>query len=327
MRRRSRGAVLVLVLGAVAILAAVAVELAARANVDVMLAARSSREGAYRRLFDAGASVGWGMLVEPEVATYDGWGESWNREIAFSLAPGETATVRVADESGKINIARDGDRARLGRMVGRLFEYLRKYEAGDTRRWREVESRIWARLGLGTAEEGGERTKPESLLTLDGLREAGLGAEDLFGKRGLSRYLTCFGDGKINLNTAPRAVLYALDEEFDAAIVDRIAQYRGDPDGGEGVYKPFEEPKDLRLVEGMVEHAFTDGRSRVVRDLFLKVQSLVTVRSSAFSVRISARVGDRGRDAWVFFEPKRIDRAGDPPRRSLRRLAFEEILP
>jgi hypothetical protein len=182
-------------------------------------------------------------------------------------------------------------------------------------------------LGLGAGGETGEGAKPEPLLTLDGLREAGLGLEDLFGKRGLSRYLTCFGDGKINLNTAPRAVLYALDEEFDAAIVDRIAQYRGDPEGLEGVYKPFEEPKDLRLVEGMVERAFTDSQPRVVRDLFLKVQSLVTTRSSAFSVRISARVGDRGRDAWAFFEPKRIERAGDHPRRSLRRLALEEILP
>ncbi len=48
MKRRDRGAVLMLVLGAVMILVILAVELAARANVDIMFAGRTAREAALR---------------------------------------------------------------------------------------------------------------------------------------------------------------------------------------------------------------------------------------------------------------------------------------
>ena len=174
----------------------------------------------------------------------------------------------MSDESGKINIAGEKNRDRLRSMLRRFFEYKRTYEPSLNMNWEEIEVKVLLRLGYAPVEEEGgeegepeestdptipeEPEKPDLLLTLDGLREAGLSAREVFGKGGLSRYLTTFGDGKINLNTAPRAVLYALSEDFDLAITERIAEYRGGPDGGPGVYKPFEETKDLTLVDGIV---------------------------------------------------------------------------
>jgi len=327
--RRDRGVVLLLVMAVVAVLAALAVELAARAGVDVLLASRSLDESAFRRLADSGIEFGKGLLREPEAGTYDFWGELWNQEVRLPMSPSEAVVVRVSDESGKINIARKpgtrGDPTRLTRELHRLFEYLERYEPGRTEELRDLERRLDLRLGLIPPEEGD--VAPDPLLTLDGLREAGIGTAQIFGKGGLAQYLTCFGDGKVNVNTAPRAVLYALDPEIDAQMADRISAYRGDADGRTGTYKAFEEPKDLELVDGMVDRSAAQGQARVVRNLYLKIQPRVTTRSTAFGIRVTCRVGERSRDVWAFFEPSVEARAGEKPRRALRRLAYEEILP
>ena len=331
MRRRDRGVVLLFVMAVVAVLSLIAVELASWAGVDVLLASRVGREAAFRRLSDSGVAVGRALLREPEAAPYDFLGERWNEGARFSLGPEETVDVRVADESGKINVALGargpGGASGLGRALGRLFEYLRRYEPGRTEELRDVEARVRSRLGLLPAKDGEVAPKPEPLVTLDGLREAGLSAEQVFGERGLARFLTTQGDGRVNLNTAPRPVLYALDDDLDAGLVDRIVAYRGDPEGKRGVYKAFEDVKDLRLVDGVVERHTFESQTKVVRDLFSKISSRITVRSTAFSVRVRSRVAGRERETWSFFEPGREERAGEKPRRTLKALAYEEILP
>jgi type II secretory pathway component PulK len=284
MKSRERGAALLLVLAAVAILSVLAVELASRASAESLRAERSTRDAAFRRLFNSGGSIACGLLAEP----------SRNREMTFTLGAGEQASIRMADESGKINIARiyshpDEATAIRGR-VARLFDYLKK-EAQPLRD--QVLKRIESR---------------QPLFTLDGLREAEIDPARIFGPDGLSRHLTCFGDGLINLNTAPPAVLYALDPEFDEALVERIAGYRG--------RKVFQQTEDILLVEGIVTRTLlADGRFQVTRNLYEKVRELVTVSSSAFSASIEAEAQGRRREAWVFLKPR-----GE-------RIAIEEILP
>src|SRR5450631_3046654 len=106
MTRQNRGAALLLVLAAVALLAALAVEIASRASADTLRATRSARDGAFRRLFDSGAEIARGLLVEPEPSIVTHWGQSWNCELHFSHATGQDAVTRIEDESGKLNIAR-----------------------------------------------------------------------------------------------------------------------------------------------------------------------------------------------------------------------------
>jgi hypothetical protein len=158
------------------------------------------------------------------------------------------------------------------------------------------------------------RTQP--LLTLDGLRESGLERDEVFGAEGLCRFLTCFGDGTINLNTAPRAVLSCIDPECDDAMVERIARFRGKGDGAFGVYRPFQEPRDLMLVEGIVNRSVgADGHLRITRNLYEKLQGIVSVSSACFSARIDAGVDGHSRQAWLFLKP-----GGS-------RIALEEIQP
>ena len=86
------------------------------------------------------------------------------------MAPEESVEVRVADESGKINLvqgSRDAQGApRLGRSLSRLFEYLRRYEPGRTDELRDTEARVFLRLGLLPPRDGEARDKPEPLVTL-----------------------------------------------------------------------------------------------------------------------------------------------------------------
>jgi len=330
-RRRERGVVLLFVMGAVAVLTVIAVELASRATVDVLLASRALRESAFRRLADSGTEVARGLLREPEAKSFDFWGERWNEEARFTLSDSESATVRIEDESGKINLVRTSGSAqegtRLAHGIARVFEYLRRHEPGRTEELRDAEARLIARLGLLPPAPGETPLKPDPLVTLDGLREAGLSLRQIFGERGLSRFFTCFGDGKVNVNTAPRAVLYALDDEIDVSMADRIASHRGDAQGKRGIYKPFEEPKDLELVDGMVERSTYDGKARTVRNLYTKIQGRISTHSTCFSVRVECQVGDRRRNVWTYLEPGREEKAGEKPRRTLRTLAYEDILP
>jgi hypothetical protein len=307
-RGAERGAALVLVIGAVAILLIISVEMASWASADSLRTARGRREGAFRRLLNSSGELGRGLLVEREPAAFHFWGEPWNVEHRITLGPGEVASLRLADESGKLNIARawtaPGERDLVRIRLSRLFGYLRRHEPLRDGEWKEAEQGLLRRM-----------EDPETLLSLDGLRETGLRAPTLFGPDGLHRFLTCHGDGRINLNTAPRAVLFALGEAFDEALVDRIAAYRGSGQGAPGAYRPFEDPRDLMLVDGIVTRLFVDGQPRVLRNLFDENAGVLGVSSTAFSIRVEAEVSDRRRQGWWFLRPD----GG--------RLGFEEVLP
>jgi len=308
-RRGNRGAVLLLVLAAVALLAALAVEISSRASAESLRADRASREAAFRRLFDSGAEIARGLLAESDPEPVTHWGQPWNRRLAFSLGTGESAFVTLGDENGKVNVARavsvPEEAAAIREAVRRCFDYLARHEPKGGRDWRDLGARVLRRLSLRTP-----------LLSLDGLRETGVELADVFGPDGLSRYLTCFGVGKINLNTAPRAVLASLDPELDEAMVDRIAAFRGGREGEAVPLKMFREPEDLMLVDGIVNRSVgADGTLRVDRNLYEKVKGLVTVKSSCYSARIEAAANGRRRQAWEFFRP-----GGS-------RLAYEEVQP
>jgi type II secretory pathway component PulK len=290
----------------VALLTVLAVELASRASADVLRTGRASRDAAFRRLADSGAEVARGLLLEREPREYVYWGEAWNQDIAVRLAEEERADVRLADESGKIWLggSKAEERGVARARSVRLFEYLKRRNPRRLKAMRDVEAKMLQRLAARVP-----------LVTLDGLREAGLSMEDVFGPDGLHRYFTCFGDGTVNLNTAPRAVLFALDEEFDEAQVEKVAAFRGKGEGERGIYKAFPEIKDLMLVDGIVVRTFENGEFRVARNLFDRVQGFISVTSSAFSARVSAEVLGYRRETWIFLKPDST------------RLAVEEIVP
>ncbi|MBI3828866.1 MAG: general secretion pathway protein GspK [Planctomycetes bacterium] len=352
-----RGVVLLLVIGAVAILAALAVEVAHRSQLDVSRTARSGRDAAFRRDFDSGLAVAKGLLAEKRTsANCDYWGDGWHKELKVELAPGERLALRLEDEAGKLSlqkVASPGDGGVFARKsLERLFENLRKNDPQRERQWDAVELSLRKRLGLQDEPKDGTLKKEEKaplkqpptppktapLYTLDGLREAGIPLEMVFGQGSFQKpfpdrpalcdLLTTFGDGLVNLNTAPEAVLYALDEEYDEGLVDRIAAWRGKTldMNAQSAFRPFRQPKDLEFVEGIVQRAVVDGRPQVIKNLLLKVQTRVTVLSHCFSVRMLAEVEGRTRMGWGFFEVPPATEDGTPAE-GIKLLAFEELEP
>lgn len=330
MRRSERGAALLIVIAVVALLAAIAVDMASRSHGDVMLSVRLSREAASRRLSDSGFEIARGILTEREAPAYDHYGQDWADPVPFTLSEQEKGTLRIADESGKILVGGGEDRPQeqdLPGMLDRLFAHLARSERGGHQRWNPIREKVFARLGLAVKKKVGAAPEPaRALLTLDGLRETGLTREEIFGPEGLHRYLTCFGNGRINLNTAPRAVLLALDEGMDEEIAEKIVRYRGDFENGRPTGIPFKEVKDLKLVEGVVEWA-KDEKARILRDLYSRISSKLSVSSDVFSARVEGSIDGKPRESWAFFKAGRTQRANGRLSRTLKRLAAEEIRP
>jgi len=343
--KRSRGAVLLLVLGAVALLSVLAVELAHRANVDVTRSVRSSRDTSFRRTLDSGAEIAKALILEGRNSmTFDSQHDAWSRNVQHSLPSGEHLSVQVADESGKLNLLKavgsSEQATRMRKCLARLFARLRQLDSEREREWENVETAVRKRIGITEAppKPGAATEQPfeiAPLLTLDGLREAGVPAEFVFGSRGghensrwaLCDVLTTFGDGRINLNTAPAPVLYAIDEEYDDALVNNIELWRGKPTGdGQRSGKSFEKPQDLERVAGVVQKHLVNGQEQIFKNLFTKVQDRLSVSSTCFSAQLTAQIEGRSRVAWVFFDSAAHQPQPGRPKMP-KVIAFEEIEP
>jgi len=111
------------------------------------------------------------------------------------------------------------------------------------------------------------------------LRYLGMSDEDLYGREegnvsypGLLSLVTTYSSGKINVNTAPKYVLMALDPRIDGPLADRIIEYRSS--------KPFKKVEDLVLVEG-----FTF-------DILYRIKDIIDVKSTTFRIKATVKTGD-----------------------------------
>ena len=93
---------------------------------------------------------------------------------------------------------------------------------------------------------------------------------------GLVQSLTVHSDGKINVNTAPEAVLASLDERITIDLAREIIRHR--------TAQPFEKLGDLRQVPGLDP------------EIFSAITDLITVSSGYFLIRVEGRF----REARVF---------------------------
>ena len=332
-RSSPRGAILLLVLGAIAILSILAVELAHRANLASANATRTARDASFRRVFNAGMEVSKGLIVEGRASSnqgYDTASDPWAKPVKLDTGDREHLIVQLFDESAKLNVLKaigtTDEAVRYRKSLARLLAYLRKADDGNAQRWDSIELALKTRLGIdkGTAT-------PDALYTLDGLREVGIGKDALFGsasstntdQKSLSAYLTTWGDGRVNLNTAPAPVLYTLDDEFNEELVAQIESWRGNSDTPTDTATAFKTAKDLELVPGIIQREIVDGHTQIVRDLYTNVQDRVSVKSACISARIIAEINGQRRMAFAYFEVTPLMGSAQ----QLRLLAYEEVEP
>jgi len=115
----------------------------------------------------------------------------------------------------------------------------------------------------------------EELLLIRGVtRELYYGTEE---KPGISQYLTIYGEGLININTAPRPVLMALSEQLDQELADEMMVYRKDEDHdlkNPGWYKKISGMGDVTLPQNLITTASTHFEIRSAGILDAMVQTI-----------------------------------------------------
>ena len=122
----------------------------------------------------------------------------------------------------------------------------------------------------------------EELLLVRGM------TDDAFLK--IKDFVTIFGDGKVNINTAGQQVLYALG--MNDALVDKIILYRNGKDGIEAttddnvLKDPVDIANDLKTGAGLNQEEL----NKIVE---LTSGGLITVSSKSFFVNAEGKVGRR----------------------------------
>jgi type II secretory pathway component PulK len=330
---KSRGAALLLVLGAMAILAVLAVELSQRANLDVSRAGYHHRLARFRMGFNAGVEVARASLAQRREGSADHFGAGWQNLVRVELTDTDWVEIRISDESGKLQIPPlpivQSTSIAFKASLNRLFDSLCRVEPRREAEWRETEKRLLIRTGLSPDTV----QAPRPLLTLDALREAGIDRQIVFGDNtpeGESRalalcdVLTTFGDGKININTANAAVLYAMDEELMESMAQGIVSKRGTTSSDGSVkHNAYQKTAEIEAIDGIVVREMVDGQLKEIRNLHTKLASKLSVQSACFSVRMTVSIDKQKREAWAFLiAPNAGSVAG---KAAAHVIAFEEI--
>ena len=246
-----RGVALILVLLVISIITALTVQLN-----------RDTRSGAYeaanlgdgirlRYIAESGFHVGEAILLADKNA-FDALTELWAHTEMIShqserFFDNGSFRLTIEDEAGKIAVNRlvsgnaynplirdllirllTGHYFRLERGKAlELIEAIKDWiDADDAVTGGGAEKAFYSALERPYAAKNAPLDCIEELLMVKGI------SLDLFYGRGdspgLSRCLTVFGDGRININTAPKYVLRALAEEMTDDDVERLDRYRRD---------------------------------------------------------------------------------------------------
>ena len=310
--KKEKGVVLVLVLVVIALLSVLVLEFGQLMRVEAIMAGNYADGVKAFYLANSGVNLALFLIDRKENPEYEEWMEDlFVFPMTVPLGEGEVS-LNIVDEGGKINVNRlkreDGrlDRRRVEALLG-LFDILnRQHEepifsaalAAAMVDWvdEDDEVEVFDFVLIGE-NEGAESDYYEDLdppyraknAPFDTLRELllvrGIDEEILYGgeaeeegeyKTGLSRYVTVYGEGRININTASLRVLQALDREIDEALAQGVLDYRQE--------RGFEGIADIKRVEGITE------------EIFRRVERLITTdESQFFSVEAQGRVREATR--------------------------------
>jgi len=290
-----RGSVLIVVLFVSVVLGLIAVSLAYRSA----LVLRASRQRAIMTKLQAQADSVMAiaiMRLSENAASFDhpaqswhtheplaaeGWIDDWTADDG-DTPPQFVADYRVSDEEGKLHVLMASSKSlqKLGMsedQITCLFDYM---DGDDYSRPGGAES------GYYEALASPRRCKNTPLETLDELLAIkGFGPADYWGLRddeagttlGWSDLLTTCGQGKVNINTAPRAVLSTLG--ISEAAVEQIDAFRTFDAFSSGKLEDhaFVSSEDIERLQGLsdADRQMLSGRTVFKSEHF---RILITVR-------------------------------------------------
>jgi len=237
-------------------------------------------------------------------------------EDTFPVDEGK-CSITISEESGKLNVNHlkdengNMDRIRIEQVL-RLIDLLIQKEAGHSDigygfvpsiiDWTDSDDQVECLPFIKNNNLGAESSYYSHLKPPYKCRNKSLETtEELLLVKGITPqifdrirdYLTVYGNGKINVNCAPKLVLESLSENMDAALAQLIIERRK--------YKPFESIAELKDISGMA-----DG-------LYQVISKVITVEPTDQYYQVTSRgeVGSLGRTVTAILkrntETKNID--------------------
>ena len=291
--RRLHAFALMSVFVLVTALSFVALEFARSSSINLRMAINSSRAKKAQYYAFGGYKTALTVL-KLDTNEYDGPGDFWYGELPPIPFEDGIIAVTIEDEKARFNIQElitengiEDKRRRV--MLERIFDilFLDKAVIDAIVDWQDSDE-----VPQGTGAESyyysgrkpsyKVRNRPmmttgELLLVKDVEREMLFlppSARSTYvpeGYRPLYDYVTVYGDGRININTASYPVLLSLSRDMDESIVEDILEYRED--------NHFERTEDLKNVE------------TVSAILYDEIAPLITVKSDVFRITATGTSG------------------------------------
>jgi general secretion pathway protein K len=302
---QSRASILIIALWSVCLLTTFAVILGFEVRQKLVLVKRLEDRDTIRLIAEAGMRRAQALLKSDVEEEHDSLNQRWAnnpdifKEIAvgggrFSVsyeADSGEARFGLVDEESKININRSDAKvmARLFNLLG-LEELESQDLAASIVDWRDADSAL---SGPGGAEDSYYRSLPAAyeakdaqFQTIDELLLVKGCAENVFQK--IKKYITIYGNGTVNINTAGKPVLMALG--FSENAVDRIMTFRNGKDGVAGTADDnfFANVGDVatKINEaGNLSQAEQAQMNNVISE------GLIGVKSGNFMVRVLVSLG------------------------------------
>lgn len=279
---RNRGSVLLLTLWAVAVLSAAAVAQGTRVSLQLKWVGRlaESRQCGYLA-WTAAEIAGQELALDEELA-WDARKEPWGKVSADPTPfPSGWLRYRIRDEQARIPL----NNAPLDLLI-RLPGFSPQ-SAED----------LVARRAAGKPV-----AHPGELLSLTGFQKEELPA--------LAEWVTVYGSGPVNLNTAPAQVLGFLG--LSASLAERIAAFTRGPDGepgtqDDGLFPDLEQI--VPVLEGQLGPLTPEDQITVGN---LISTQLLGVRSSFFQVEAEGWVHPNGIHARMLAVMERVDPQSPP---------------
>ncbi|HBA71580.1 MAG TPA: general secretion pathway protein GspK [Geobacter sp.] len=304
------GFALVLTLVVTALMVAVVVEMIHQVYVDVSLS-RGFRDGQQASILAESGVTGGARLLQRALSNraYTSLSDKWAEPIKLDDEVG-TVVITISEDSAKINLNdlvyengqyQDFTLAalkRLGRRLklpeelwGSLADWL---DSDDLPRSGGVESSYYRSLKPGYDAHDGKLATITELSLVRGI------TPELFGK--LQPFVTIWSElplasSKININTAPKEVLAALDDGIDDRMAESIMERRR--------LTPFKSTGELSQVSGLNPGAVSrlSGSSSIsVKGNLFRIIAVARVKDAARTVEAVVRLGGSAPEYLTWLE-------------------------
>ena len=304
----NRGIALILTIMAISIIVALSVQFNRKMR-DQLFATATVDQG-LKALYMANSGIAYGMaLLAVDDAKSDALTDQWSSDnespVPQQLSIGSQAlfssgsfSIRIEDLSSRIPINLV-DKTESDKVFSKIFRRLLENEAFEleAERVNEIVDSVidWIDPGLdegGTLPSGAEwdyyqSLEPpyyckdgaldslEELLLIKGMTPELFGTDDAKESPSLRRYLTVYGDtdAKININTADKLVLQALDDDMTQGMAEDMDAYRKETDSL------------------LLENANWCNDAGVPKDIYERIKKTITTKSTYFKITATGRYG------------------------------------